>query len=69
MFAVLAEAGFIDDALRNSLQGAARCRNLLVHQYAEADDRRVLGVLRTRLVDFQAFEAAIAAAALTEQGS
>lgn len=39
----------------------ARFRNLLVHGYLEVDDSKVIEILSTRLIDFEAFKAAIAA--------
>lgn len=46
-----------------ALQNMARFRNLLVHGYARVDDRRVIGVLQTRLPDLEAFRRSVAAKA------
>lgn len=59
-FRVVAEAGFLPTDLVESLEAMARFRNLLVHGYLEVDDLRVIEILSTRLVDFEAFKAAIA---------
>jgi uncharacterized protein YutE (UPF0331/DUF86 family) len=50
-FVALAEAGWLAPDLARSLADAARFRNLLVHQYADVDDERVVDVLRSRLDD------------------
>jgi len=49
-----------------ALQEMARFRNLLVHGYQRVDDRRVLGILGSRLEDLDAFRAHIARSALEE---
>ena len=54
-FSVLAENGMLDGELAVSLGDLARFRNLLVHGYADVDDGRVLDILRTRVVDLDAF--------------
>lgn len=59
-FVALAESGWIDEGLGASLADAARFRNLLVHQYADVDDLRVLEILRTRLGDLDAYVEALA---------
>jgi uncharacterized protein YutE (UPF0331/DUF86 family) len=59
VFAGLADAGAVDRGLATRLQEAAGLRNLLVHGYAELDDRRVFAALG-RLDDLRAF-AAVAA--------
>lgn len=61
-FAVLGDAGFVDQDLAADLQDMARFRNLLVHGYQRVDDARVAEILRTRLGDFERFRAAIARA-------
>lgn len=38
----------------------ARFRNLLVHQYATVDDRQVVDLLNTRVVDLDAYSSAVA---------
>jgi uncharacterized protein YutE (UPF0331/DUF86 family) len=62
VFAGLAQAGILDRALAARLQEAAGLRNLLVHGYAELDDRRIFAALG-RLDDLRAFAAAAARAA------
>lgn len=64
VFLVLGEAGFVPKELVPALEEMAKFRNLLVHVYAEVDDRRVVEILGTRLGDFDAFRAAIARTAL-----
>lgn len=64
VFAVLGEAGFVPRDQVAPLQEMARFRNLLVHGYQRVDDRRVVEILRGRLLDLDAFRAAVARAAL-----
>lgn len=59
-FASLNEGDWLEDDIARSLQDAARFRNLLVHQYGEVDDERVLEIIRTRLDDLEAYCSAIA---------
>lgn len=59
-FASLAEGGWLAADLAASLADAARFRNLLVHQYADVDDRRVLEILRSRLGDLDRFVQGVA---------
>lgn len=59
-FAVLEEAGLLDTELAASLGDAARFRNLLVHNYADVDDRRVVAILRSRLDDLHSFRRVVA---------
>lgn len=66
-FVVLAEDGWIDDSLADALRDAVSFRNLLVHQYADIDDARVIDLIRTRLGDFTDFSESIAAH-MTEGG-
>jgi uncharacterized protein YutE (UPF0331/DUF86 family) len=54
-FRSLQEGGWLDAELADQLTDAARLRNVLVHQYADVDDRRVLEIIRTRLGDLDAF--------------
>jgi uncharacterized protein YutE (UPF0331/DUF86 family) len=61
-FAVLHEAGVLDEGLAADLADMARFRNLLVHGYARVDDRIVVRILRDRLGDIDAFVRAVAAA-------
>ena len=58
-FRSLAESGVLEGGLSDRLQAMARFRNLLVHGYADVDDRRVHGFLRHDLEDLRAFVAAI----------
>lgn len=59
-FRSLKEAGWLTSEVASPLQDAARFRNLLVHQYAVVDDRRVLASIRSPLVDLEAFATAVA---------
>jgi len=56
---VLGRHGAIDESLGDQLARAVGFRNVLVHQYAEVDDDRVIAML-DRLGDLDAFAAAIA---------
>lgn len=58
-FAVLREHDVLDRQLSDRLQAMARFRNLLVHVYAEVDDRRVHRFLQEDLGDFDAFIRAV----------
>lgn len=60
-FAVLHEAGVLDERLAADLADMARFRNLLVHGYARVDDGVVVRILRSRLGDVDAFVRAVAA--------
>lgn len=64
VFVVLAETGFVSQGMVPTLQEMARFRNLLVHGYADVDDRLVVEILRSRLDDFDAFRVEVARAAL-----
>lgn len=59
-FLSLQEAGWLDKDLATWLQDAARFRNLLVHQYADVDDDRVIEILRTRRGDLEGYVVEIA---------
>lgn len=63
VFTVLGEADYVSQELAGHLEAMARFRNLLVHQYAEIDDERVVEILHTRLDDFDRFRELIAAIA------
>lgn len=63
MFDSLAERRTIPKEMAPSLKEMARFRNLLVHVYERADDRRVVEILKTRLGDFDTFREQIARAA------
>lgn len=58
-FRSLAEAGLLESGLARALEDAAKLRNLLVHQYADVDDTRVVEIIRTRLADLDEFVIAI----------
>lgn len=62
VFTVLGEAGFLAEDLVEAMEQAARFRNLLVHQYATVDDRRVVDLLTTRLADLDRFRGQISEA-------
>lgn len=51
---LLGTHGVLDGQLATRLTGAVGFRNLLVHQYADIDDRRTVGFLG-RIDDFDAF--------------
>jgi uncharacterized protein YutE (UPF0331/DUF86 family) len=57
-FRLLARAGHLDADLAGSMAGAVGFRNVLVHGYAEVDDRLVVDNL-ARLPDLRAFVAAM----------
>lgn len=56
---MLADAGLIDTDLAAVLAGAVGFRDVLVHGYAEVDDRRVVSHLR-HLDDLRRFVTAMA---------
>ncbi len=58
-FRSLAEAGVVSSELADRLRAMARFRNLLVHLYAEVDDRRVHEFLRQDLIDLDRFAGAL----------
>lgn len=60
-FRSLREGGWLEADLAEALADAARFRNLLVHGYAEVDDRRVVEITRTRLEDLEGFVQEVAA--------
>lgn len=60
-FVSLQRGGWLEPDLTRVLKEAAGFRNLLVHQYAEVDDARVLEIARSRLDDLDRFRRAIAA--------
>ena len=59
-FRQLADAGLLDDALAATMAGAVGFRNVLVHGYAEVDDRRVVAHLH-QLPHLRRFVAAMTA--------
>ena len=58
-FRSLHQAGVLGADLAERLEGMARFRNLLVHQYDDVDDRRVHGIMRQDLEDLDRFAAAV----------
>lgn len=58
-FAMLQEAGIIDQALTTRLQRMARFRNLLVHMYWKIDYGQVYEVMQQNLSDLRGFAAAM----------
>lgn len=58
-FRVLEEHGLLPEDLAARLSAAAGFRNLLVHEYARVDDRRVHVFLTEGLDDLRAFAAAV----------
>lgn len=59
VFALLAQGGWIDAVLHDSLSRMAGFRNILVHGYDDVDLQVVRDVLTHRLGDLDAFVAAI----------
>ena len=55
------DAGWVEEDLAVLLADAARFRNLLVHQYADVDDGRVVAIARERTGDLEAFRRAVVA--------
>lgn len=55
IFRVLQEEGIVSEPLADQLMAMARFRNVLVHLYADVDERRVLRILRESLDDLDAF--------------
>jgi len=55
VFKVLADAKVIDRSIVPSLQQMASFRNLIVHDYGKIDDEIVFGILKRRIVDFEAY--------------
>ncbi|MBW3663408.1 MAG: DUF86 domain-containing protein [Actinobacteria bacterium] len=60
-FRSLEEGGWLGSDLAAHLSDTARFRNLLVHQYADIDDGRVLSIIRDRLADLETFAEELAA--------
>lgn len=63
VFAVLAEHRHLSDDDVPTFVAMAGFRNLLVHGYADIDDRRVVDTLHNHLDDFERFRRALAASA------
>lgn len=66
VFTVLGEHGYLPDEAAAALRDTARFRNLLVHEYIDVDDERVVDILHTRVGDLQRFRESLAAAALPD---
>lgn len=60
VFTSLGKAGILRSDTSRAMEDAARFRKLLVHQYAEVDDSRVIDFLQSRLGDFDTFRSQIA---------
>lgn len=60
-FATLAKAGVLDAGLAERLQNAAGFRNLLVHEYGDLDEGRVLAAIAPALADGEVFFQTMAA--------
>lgn len=58
-FIALGELGVVDADLVRRLAALARLRNLLVHGYARADDRRLHALMHEGLADIEAFLVAV----------
>jgi len=56
LFDKLEEAGIISADMAEVLKEMKGLRNILVHEYAQLDDRIVYDIARTRLTDFEAFK-------------
>lgn len=63
VFTVLGEAGILSADVVAELRDTARFRNLLVHEYVDVDDARVVEMLHSRLDDLQRFRRALATTA------
>jgi uncharacterized protein YutE (UPF0331/DUF86 family) len=61
VFQVLHEEAIVPDELLPKLTAMAGFRNLIVHDYADIDDATVFGILKRRLVDFDAYAQSIVA--------
>jgi len=55
IFRVLGDEGVVSEDLALRLMAMAKFRNVLVHQYAEVDDERVLRILKERTGDLDEF--------------
>lgn len=55
IFRVLRDEGLVEEDEADDLMAMARFRNVLVHQYAEVDEDRVLRIFRTELDDLDEF--------------
>lgn len=68
VFTILAEHGHLPTESVPTLIAMAGFRNLLVHGYADIDDRRVIATLHQHLDDFDRFRSAVARAAVRGDG-
>jgi len=59
VFAVIAEAGLLDQTERDAMVRMSGFRNLIVHEYARIDPAMVVRVLREHLGDFVRFKTAV----------
>lgn len=64
VFTVLAEHELIPADAAATFIAMAGFRNLLVHGYADIDDRRVIATLHQHLDDFDRFRSAVATSAI-----
>lgn len=55
IFRVLADEGVVEDDRAEDLMAMARFRNVLVHQYADVDEERVLQIFRTKVGELDDF--------------
>lgn len=62
LFRLLQQAGLISREIAENLRAAAGFRNILVHGYAEVDDRVTLDLLEHHLDDLLAYVQALRAA-------
>jgi len=67
VFHILGREGWLSEDLAMTFADIARFRNLLVHGYAEVDDRRVVAILQERLGDLAAFRQHLARAAIEDR--
>jgi len=56
LFRKLLNAGIVDKEMRDSLREMRGFRNILVHEYAQVDDRLVYEAVKTKLEDFALFK-------------
>lgn len=59
VFVRLGESGILDPEFARSIRGMAGLRNLLVYEYAEIDEARILEYSTERIHDFEEFESQI----------
>lgn len=55
----LFEAGVIPERLSKDMAGMAKLRNLLVHEYARIESKKLLSLLRNNLGDFESFSRSV----------